>query len=287
MIEIGQYNRLTAVRMTPHGMVLHDAEGDDVLLPNKYTPKELAIGDAIDVFVYTDSEDWPIATTRRPYAQLHEVAYLQAKEITNIGAFLDWGLEKDLFVPFSEQGLKMVAGGRYFVYLYLDEESGRVAASSKLNKYLDQGTPDLSVGQEVQLLIGPPTPLGFSAFINHRYRGLIYQSDIFRPLRPGDRCPGYIKLIRPDGKIDLSLQPQGYQQAVPAQAQQILDLLQARGGFLPLTDKSEPDEIYALLQMSKKAFKKALGALYKARRVRLEDEGVYGLEPGPGGDQQA
>lgn len=280
MIEIGQYNRLTAVRLTPHGMVLHDEEGDDVLLPNKYTPKELAVGEAIDVFVYTDSEDWPIATTRKPFALVNEVALLHVKEVTSIGAFLDWGLEKDLFVPFSEQSAKMIAGGRYFVYLYLDESTGRVAASSKLNKYLNKEVPDLAVGQEVQLLIGLPTPLGFNAFINHRYRGLVYQSDIFRPLHPGDKCKGYVKLIRPDGKVDLALQPQGYQYAVSVQSQQILDVLKRQGGFLPLTDKSEPEEIYALLQMSKKAFKKALGALYKQRLVRLEEEGVYEVVAG-------
>ncbi len=278
MIEIGKYNTLRAARRTPHGMVLQDEEGDDVLLPNKYVPESLEPGAPIDVFVYTDSNDWPVATTRRPLAVVGEVAYLQAKEITPIGAFMDWGLEKDLFVPFSEQSQKMTTGRRYFVYLYLDEQTDRVAASSKLNKYLSKEAPDLKEGQEVQLLIGPQTELGFTAFIDNRFQGLLYQSEYFQPLSPGMRTRGYVKLVRPDGKIDLSLQPQGYLQAVPLQAEQILEALKKNNGFLPLTDKSEPEEIAALLKMSKKAFKKAVGALYKQGRIRLEDSGVRLLE---------
>ncbi|MCB0552646.1 MAG: GntR family transcriptional regulator [Phaeodactylibacter sp.] len=282
MIHIGLYNRLIAARDTPHGMVLQDEEGDDVLLPNKYVPKGLAPGDPIDVFVYTDSNDWPIATTLRPKAIVGEFAFMQAKEITPIGAFMDWGLEKDLFVPFSEQSLKMTTGNWYFVYLYLDEQTDRVAASSKLNKYLDKSEPELKIGEEVQLLIGPQTPLGFNAFINNRYKGLLYKSEFFQPLRPGMRVKGYVKLIRPDGKVDLSLQPQGYQQAVPTQAEQILEALKKNKGFLPLTDKSDPDEVASLLKMSKKAFKKAVGALYKQRLIRLEEAGIY-LEEGDSG----
>lgn len=274
MIEIGKYNTLRAARRTPHGMVLQDEEGDDVLLPNKYVPESLEPGAPIDVFVYTDSNDWPVATTRRPLAVVGEVAYLQAKEITPIGAFMDWGLEKDLFVPFSEQSQKMTTGRYYFVYLYLDEQTDRVAASSKLSKYLSKEAPGLKEGQEVQLLIGPQTELGFTAFIDNRYHGLLYKSEYFQPLSPGMRTRGYVKLVRPDGKIDLSLQPQGYLQAVPLQAEQILEALKKNNGFLPLTDKSEPEEIAALLKMSKKAFKKAVGALYKQGRIRLEDNGV-------------
>ncbi|MCB0572727.1 MAG: GntR family transcriptional regulator [Phaeodactylibacter sp.] len=275
MIEIGKYNTLRAARRIAHGMVLQDEEGDDVLLPNKYVPEGLAPGDDIDVFVYTDSNDWPIATTRRPLALVGEIAYLQAKEITPIGAFMDWGLEKDLFVPFSEQSQKMTTGKRYFVYLYLDEQTDRVAASSKLGKYLEKEATGLEPGQEVQLLIGPESELGFTAFIDNRYRGLLYKSEYFQELHPGMHIKGYVKTIRPDGKADLSLQQQGYLHAVPLQAEQLLEALKKNGGFLPLTDKSGPEEVASLLKMSKKAFKKAIGALYKQRLVRLEEDGVH------------
>ncbi|MCB0551171.1 MAG: GntR family transcriptional regulator [Phaeodactylibacter sp.] len=274
MIEIGKYNTLKAARRIAHGMVLQDAEGDDVLLPKKFVPENLAPGDDIEVFVYTDSEDWPVATTQRPKAILGEFAYLQVKEVVVFGAFLDWGLDKDLLAPFAEQSKKMERGKGYLVYLLLDEQTDRLIASSKLNKFLETENIELEEGQEVDLLIGTPADLGFTAIINHRYRGLLYKSDLYRPVQPGDRCKGYIKTIRPDKKIDLTLQKPGYAQVEP-NAENILQLLRKHEGFLDLHDKSDPEEITARLHMSKKAFKKAIGALYKQRLIRIEEDGVH------------
>lgn len=274
MIEIGKYHTLRAARRIAHGMVLVDAEGDDVLLPKKYLPEGLAPGDAIEVFVYTDSEDWPVATTQRPKASVGQFAYLTVKEVTSFGAFLDWGLDKDLLAPFSEQAHKMERGKAYLVFLLLDEQTGRLIASSKLNKFLETQHIGLEEGQEVDLLIGPETDIGYNAIINHRYRGLLYKSDLFRPLQPGDQCKGYVKTIRPDKKVDLSLQKPGYAQVGP-DAEKILQILKKNNGFLGLHDKSGPEEIAARLHMSKKAFKKAVGALYKQRLIRLGEEGVY------------
>ncbi|MCO6476822.1 MAG: GntR family transcriptional regulator [Phaeodactylibacter sp.] len=274
MIQIGRYQLLTAIRSTPHGMVLQDAEGDDVLLPKKYSPESLAPGDEIDVFVYTDSEDWPVATTQKPKAILGEFAYLQVKEVVPFGAFLDWGLDKDLLAPFAEQSKKMERGKYYLVYLMLDEQTDRLIASSKLSKFLETENIELSEGQEVDLLIGPQTDIGYNAIINNRYRGLLYKSDLFRPVQPGGRTKGYVKTIRPDKKIDLTLQKPGYAHVEP-NAEKILQLLEKNNGFLDLHDKSNPAEITARLHMSKKTFKKAIGALYKQRLIRIEEDGVY------------
>lgn len=274
MIEIGKYQTLKAARRIAHGMALVDEEGDDVLLPKKYVPESLAPGDAIEVFVYTDSEDWPVATTQRPKATLGQFACLQVKEVASFGAFLDWGLDKDLLAPFAEQARKMERGKSYLVYLLLDEQTDRLIASSKLAKFLETENIKLAEGEEVDLLIGPATDLGFNAIINHRYRGLLYKSELFRPLQPGDQCKGYVKTIRPDKKIDLTLQKPGYAHVEP-NARKILQVLEKNNGFLGLHDKSDPAEIAARLQMSKKTFKKAIGALYKQRLIRIEADGVY------------
>lgn len=274
MIHIGRYQTLTAARHIPHGMVLQDAEGDDVLLPKKYVPEGLVPGDEIEVFVYTDSEDWPVATTQKPKAVLGQFAYLQVKEIAPFGAFLDWGLDKDLLAPFAEQSKKMERGKWYLVYLLIDEQTDRMIASSKLNKFLEAENIELEEGQEVGLLIGPQTDIGYNAIINHRYRGLLYKSDLFRPVQPGEQCRGYVKTVRPDRKIDLSLRKPGYAHVEP-NAEKILHLLEQNNGFLGLHDKSDPEEITARLQMSKKTFKKAIGALYKQKRIRIGEDGVY------------
>ncbi len=274
MIHIGRYQLLTAIRSTPHGMVLQDSEGDDVLLPKKYVPEGLAPGDDVEVFIYTDSEDWPVATTQKPKAILGEFAYLQVKEVVPFGAFLDWGLDKDLLAPFAEQSKKMERGKYYLVYLLLDEQTDRLIASSKLNKFLETENIELEESQEVDLLIGSQTDIGYNAVINNRYRGLLYKSDLFRPVQPGDHTTGYVKTIRPDKKIDLTLQKPGYAHVEP-NAEKILQLLKKNNGFLDLHDKSSPEEITARLQMSKKTFKKAIGALYKQRLIRIGEDGVY------------
>lgn len=274
MIKLGKYNTLTAARETANGIYLKDEKGQEVLLPNKLVPKDLELGQQLEVFVYNDSEDRPTATTQQPKIQLNQFGYLKVNEVNRFGAFLDWGLDKDLMVPFKEQAKKMEEGRWYFVYLYLDEETNRLAASAKLSRFFKNKEVDLQVGQEVDLLINFRTDLGVNVIINNRYKGLIYKNDIFQQIRPGDRCKGYIKLIRPDKKIDVTLRQEGYGK-VPDGAHKIIEKLKQHDGFLALSDKSDPEEIYAQLGMSKKTFKKAIGGLYKRRMIRIEKDGVY------------
>jgi predicted RNA-binding protein (virulence factor B family) len=274
MIQIGKINTLTALRETSVGVFLGDDEDNDILLPNKYVPGTLRVDDPIDVFVYTDSEDRIIATTLTPKIKRNEFARLQVVAVTSVGAFLDWGLEKDLLVPHREQSRPMEVGRWYVVYLYLDHETDRLVASSRLSRFLDSEVPNLTIGQEVSLLAWEPTDLGINVIINNRYRGLVYANEIFRQVYPGDRLTGYIKLIRDDNRLDVSLQKPGYENVEP-NAQRILSTLKEHKGFLPLNDYSEPDAIYQSLEMSKKTFKKAIGALFRERKIMIKEDGIY------------
>ncbi|WP_138994542.1 S1 RNA-binding domain-containing protein [Larkinella sp. C7] len=274
MIQIGKINTLIALRETSVGVFLGDDEDNDILLPNKYVPESLRVDDPIDVFVYTDSEDRIIATTLTPKIQRNQFARLQVVSVTSVGAFLDWGLEKDLLVPYREQSRPMEVGRWYVVYLYLDHETDRLVASSRLNRFLDSEVPNLTEGQEVSLLAWEPTDLGINVIINNRYRGLVYANEVFRQVYPGDRLTGYIKTIRDDNRIDVSLQKPGYENVEP-NAQRILATLKEQNGFLPLNDYSEPDAIYQTLEMSKKTFKKAIGALFRERKIAIKEDGIY------------
>lgn len=280
MIDIGRINTLTALRQTSVGFFLGDLTdrksqdfSNDILLPNKYVPDTLAVDDDIDVFVYTDSEDRPIATTLTPAIQRNEFAALQVVSVTSAGAFLDWGLEKDLLVPHREQAWPMEVGNWYVVFMYLDETTNRLVASSKVNRFLDPDVSDLVMGEEVQLLAYELTDLGVNVIINNRYRGLVYANEIFRTVRPGDPLIGYIKNIRDDSRVDVSLQRAGYENVEP-NARRILATLKAENGFLPLTDNTSPEVIYAALEMSKKTFKKAIGTLYRERKIMIEAKGI-------------
>lgn len=277
MIEIGRINRLMALRETSVGFFLGEPDSsnpnDDVLLPNKYVPEWLANGEEIDVFIYTDSEDRPIATTLTPHIMRNEFAPLPVVSVTRIGAFLDWGLEKDLFVPHREQSRPMVVGQWYVVFLYLDQRTKRLVASSKISRFLDPDVSELYEGDEVDLLVYERTDLGFNVIINDRYQGLLYHNEVFRTIQPGDRMPGFIKTIRDDNRVDVRLQQEGYQHVEP-NAQRILDALKTNNGFLPLTDNSDPQLIYKTLEMSKKTFKKAVGTLYRERKILLQQDGI-------------
>lgn len=277
MLRIGRMNRLTALRETSVGFFLGDPyannPNDDVLLPNKYVPESLAVGEEIDVFIYTDSEDRPIATTLTPHIMRDEFAPLPVVSVTRIGAFLNWGLEKDLFVPHKEQSKPMEVGQWYVVYLYLDRRTNRLVASSKISRFLDTDVSNLREGDAVDLLVYERTDLGYNVIINDRYQGLLYRNETFRPVQIGDRMPGYIKHIRDDSRVDVRLQQEGYQNVEP-NAQRILDALKASNGFLPLTDSSDPQLIYRTLEMSKKTFKKAIGALYRERKILLREDGI-------------
>lgn len=274
MLAIGEYHTLKIDRDTEPGLFLKDDDGNEVLLPNKYKPNSFELEDEIEVFVYLDHEERPVATTLKPFVKLDEFGYLKCVEVSEIGAFMDWGLEKHLFVPFKEQASKMRKGDRYLVFCYLDELTQRLVASSKVNAFLDNSELTVEPFEEVHLIVSNPTELGWNVIVNEIHQGLVYKDDVFQKLQPGDRLKGYVKKTRPDGKIDITLQRPGYRSIEP-NAQELLTHLELKGGFLPLTDKSSPKEIEHQLQMSKKSFKRALGNLYKQRMVDIKDDGVY------------
>ena len=270
----GETNLLTAKRRTLNGYYLIDDENEEVLLPNKYVPSGMKPGDEISVFIYKDSEDRVIATTIVPYILLNEFAVLEVVDVNPVGAFLDWGLEKDLLVPYSEQLSKMQVGSSYPVFLYLDNKTQRLVASGKINKFLEQEDITVNNGDEVELLICNSTDLGINVIINNLHNGLLYDNELFQAVTPGDILTGYVKNVRPDNKIDVSLQKQGYVNVEP-NAQKILQKLKDSDGFLNITDKSDPIIILAKLEMSKKTFKKAIGSLYKQKLIRIEKDGIY------------
>lgn len=277
MIEIGKYNTLKVLRETSVGAFLGDDEGHEVLLPGKYVPKEISVDSEIEVFVYRDSEDRLVSTNLRPKIQLHQFAVLQAVMVNQIGAFLDWGLEKNLFVPFREQGTKMLKGRWYMVYLYLDEQTDRLVASAKINRFLNNEQLTVKEGDEVEVMIWETTDLGVNVIINNLHKGLVYHNEFFAQVTPGDIRKGYISKIRDDHKIDVQLQMPGVGNIEPSAAR-ILEILQTKDGFLSLTDNSEPEEIARLLEMSKKTFKKAVGSLYKQKIVMIEKDGIRLIE---------
>ena len=276
MIKIGQYNTLTILRDTKVGLFLGNGnEAEDILLPNKYVPQDFKIGDEIAVFVYLDHEERPVATTLEPYILLNEFALLRVNYTNQVGAFMDWGMEKDILVPFKEQARPMEKGKRYLVYLYMDEKTNRLVASSKTNQFLSNENLTVNKFEEVDLIVSHITEVGINVIINEQHKGLLYKDEVYDDsIRTGDRMRGYIKNIRPDNKIDVSLQILGYENVEP-NAEKILDELRASRGFLRLNDNSHPEDIKTVLKMSKKTFKKAIGALYKEKRIDIKDDGIY------------
>ncbi|MCR9286407.1 MAG: S1-like domain-containing RNA-binding protein [Bacteroidetes bacterium] len=278
MIELGKFNTLFSNRITENGMYLRDEDDNEVLLPNKYVPEDMLIDDEIEVFVYNDSQDRPVATTRKPRLMLNEFGYLKVVEVNAIGAFLDWGLEKDILVPFREQKMDMIVGRYYLVYIYVDDKTDRLVGTAKVRRYFETENISVKEGEEVDLLICEMSDLGVNVVINNTHSGLIFKNLIHKPLIPGQRMKGYIKTIRPDNKIDVVLEKQGYQNIIEPNSKKILEQLQLNNGFLQLNDKSDPAEISERLHMSKKTFKKAIGALYKQRLIKLENGGVRLVE---------
>jgi predicted RNA-binding protein (virulence factor B family) len=272
MLQIGVYHTLKIDRETKVGLFLVN-ETDDVLLPNKYVPNDFTIGDDMTVFVYLDHEERPVATTIKPLITLNSFAVLKVNYINKFGAFLNWGMEKDLFVPFKEQARPMEKDKRYIVTMYLDKQTGRLAASSKINQFLDKEPLDVEVGQEVDLMVSHITEIGINVIINGKFRGLAYQNEVFETVSPGYKTKGYIKTIRPDGKIDVSFQKQGFE-AIDDSAQQVLEALKQNDGVLRLNDNSHPEEIKSVMKMSKKTFKKAIGSLYKQKLIDINNEGI-------------
>lgn len=278
MIEQGKQAELNILKRSGVGLFLNDDSGEEVLLPNKYCTEEMKPGGKVSVFIYRDSEDRKVATTQIPKVFLHEFALLKVNAVSAVGAFLDWGLEKDLMVPFREQRQKMVEGRWYIVYVDLDQKSDRLFASNRLERYLHNDNLTVKEGEEVDLVIQQKTDLGYAAIINHTHRGLIYENEIFQEIHIGDNLKGYVKKLREDNKIDLSLQPLGYRSTHDANSKLILEQLEKNKGFLPITDKSSPDEIYTQFGISKKAFKKTLGSLYKQRIIEIQPKGIKLLQ---------
>jgi predicted RNA-binding protein (virulence factor B family) len=273
MAEIGKINHLYVIKELDFGIYLDGGDLGEILMPRQYVPEGTQPEDMIDAFIYLDSEDRLVATTLKPKAMVEEFALLKVVSVTQVGAFLNWGLPKDLFVPFREQRQPMEEGKKYLVYVYLDQNSKRIAASSKIEQFLDNIPVDYDEGEEVDLIIVNPTDLGYNAIIDNSHLGVLYKNEVFQELSPGDKVQGYIKKIRTDGKIDLSLVKAGYEK-ISEFADKIIDQLEKHNGFLPFTDKSSPEDIYKTFKFSKKNFKAAIGALYKKRMIALEENGI-------------
>ena len=277
-IELGKFNHLEVVKLVDFGVYLDGEESGEILLPTRYVPSNCEIGDILNVFLYLDSEERLIATTLTPYVQVGQFAYLEVAWINEYGAFLNWGLMKDLFVPFSEQKMKMQVGRSYIIYAYLDEESYRIVATAKIDKYLSKEAPDYQPGQEVDILIWQKTDLGFKAIIENEYPGLIYDNEVFQDVRTGMQMKAYVKQVRDDGKIDIMLQKAGMAR-VGDFSDRLLQYIKDEGGRIGINDKSDADLIYDTFGVSKKTFKKAVGDLYKKRLITLSDSGISVVKP--------
>jgi uncharacterized protein len=272
-VEIGKVNKLKVLRVVTIGVYLDGDTIGDVLMPKRYVPYGTKEGDEVEVFIYLDSEDRLIATTETPLAMVGDFAYLKVVSVSNYGAFLDWGLMKDLLVPFREQKEKMEKDRSYVVYVYFDDETGRIAASAKIDRFLDNVSPQYQPGDEVDLMIANRTELGYKAIVNGLHSGILYYNQVFKPLTMGLKLKGYIAKVREDEKIDLMLERPGYEK-MDDLSEQVIAVLRAYGGAMQVSDKSSPRDIETWFKMSKKNFKKALGALYKKRLIIIEDEGV-------------
>ncbi len=273
MAQIGKYNSLRVIKEVDFGVYLDGEKDGEILMPIRYVPKDCKVGDYVDVFLYLDSEDRPVATTEKPFVQVGEFAMLRVISVNKIGTFLDWGIMKDLLVPFREQKATMLENRSYLVYVYVDEESQRIVASAKLGKFLDKVAPEYAVGEEVDLVIESETDLGYKAIINNQHWGILYENEVFEQLAKGLKIKGYIRKIRTDNKIDLSLHPLGYEKVDPL-TQMILDELKKAGGSIAVSDKSDAEEVYRIFGISKKSFKQAIGALYKRRIISISPEGI-------------
>lgn len=273
MIQVGKFNRLKVLKHVDFGIYLDGGDDGEILLPLRYMPENCEVGDEVDVFICFDSDDRLMATTEKPKAMVGDFALLKVVATTPVGAFLDWGLPKDLFLPFAEQTRALRVGQEILVYIYVDK-SDRLSASMRLERNIEKTDANYKEGQPVNLIIAGRTDLGFKAIIENRHWGVLYGNEVFMPLHQGQRIPGYIKKMRDDGKIDLSLQQTGHKSAAEDVGPKILNLLKERNGFLAINDKTPPEEIYRLFGVSKKKYKIALGGLYKQRLISVDDDGI-------------
>ena len=270
-IKLGEYNLLEVVKEVDFGVYLDGSEDGEILLPTRYVPQGCKPGDVLNVFIYLDMDERLIATTLQPYVKVGEFACLEVAWVNQYGAFLDWGLMKDLFVPFREQKMKMIKGNSYVVHVHLDEDSYRIVASAKIEKFLSKDMPEYNPGDEVEVLIWQKTDLGFKVIVDNKFGGMIFKNEIFTDVCTGMKMHAYIKQVRPDGKIDLELQKGGVKK-VEDFADTLLEYIRSNGGSTPLNDKTDADVIYSTFGVSKKTFKKAVGDLYKKRLIVLEGE---------------
>jgi len=273
MAEIGIINKLRVVKELDFGIYLDGGDHGEILMPKRYVPENCKPEDIIDAFIYRDSEDRIIATTERPLAMIGEFAYLKVVSVSTVGAFLDWGLPKDILVPYREQRHSMEVGKKYIVRVYLDHDTERIVASAKIDRFLDNLPPEFEEGQEVDLLIVSKTDIGYKSIINSSHFGMLYQNEVFKTIKQGQRIKGFIKKVREDEKIDLCLEKPGFEK-LDSLAEKILEMLKDNEGFLSVTDKSDPEKIYKQFGASKKSFKKAVGALYKQRLIKIEEFGI-------------
>ena len=273
MVKIGKTCSLEVVKFTDQGAYLDGGPYGEILLPNRYVPEGCREEDDVEVFIFFDSEDRIVASTDFPKVMADEFGYLKVVSVSSFGAFLDWGLPKDLLAPFREQAAKMEQGKSYLVRVYVDHTTGRIVASSKINKFLSNEEIELVEGDEVDLIVSNRTDLGYNAIINGKYLGILYFNEIFKPINTGDKVKGFVKKIREDNKIDLSLEKQWYVKVDPVSTE-ILDKLKANNHFLPYSDKTDPEVIKTQLGISKKTFKKAIGLLYKNKLITIEEDGI-------------
>ena len=273
MLNIGKFNTLKVSKIVDFGLFLDAGNKIEILLPARYITKTPKIGDELKVFIYADSEDRLIATTEKPFTQVGEFAFLEVKSVNKVGAFLNWGLIKDLLVPFNEQRSRMKEGRRYLVYTYLDDTTKRIVASSKFEKFLGNTIPSYNRGETVSCLVYDENEIGYKLIIDNLHKGIIYKNEVFRNIDIGDKFDGYIKQVREDNKIDVTLNDVIVNR-IDALANRFLDFIKINGGKTTLCDKSSPDEIKAILQCSKKDFKKAIGALYKSHLIKIEEDTI-------------
>ncbi len=273
MVKLGDYNTLHVVKEVDFGIYLDGGEEGEILMPTKYVPAGTKPDDKIEAFIYSDSEDRLIATTETPFAKVNEFACLKVKAVNKFGAFLDWGILKDLLVPFREQKSDMIEGQYHIVYIYVDEKTRRLAASAKINKFLSSEIPPYQINDEVMILIQSKTDIGYKAIIDNKFSGLLYENEVFTNLKKGDKIPAFIKKIRDDEKIDLTLQKAGYEQ-IDGISEKVLQLLKENKGFIAANDKSSPEMIKTLFNISKKSFKKAVGSLYKKHLIEFKNDGI-------------
>ena len=274
MIQFGKFNDLKVSKAEDSGYTLVDDEGNEVFLPSEKAHKELEEGATVNAFVYPGILGAKRATMKKPLIALGEFAFLTVSSTDEQGVYVDWGMEKDLLIPPKQEGERMEEGEKYIIFMYQDRESGKLYGSNKIEKRLSNDDLTIEEGEEVQLMVQRESDLGFAVIVNHRHRGLVFENEVFQDLEVGDTLKGYVKKIQPENRLDITIRPMGYRNVVISDVQTVLNALLDSKGFLPLTDKSKPDLIMVELNMSKKAFKRAIGSLYKERKIEIKEDGI-------------